>query len=204
MLAQSAINCKFWKDKFSSKFINFCKKSPVLLTMVIKIQNGEEGVLITHMNSNAKYFFPFDYDQNPKDFIADIKKLLVEKHYPRIIEEILEKHQLTTEELTKKVEEGNSIDKLSKFEMRVIGTRMYRIDKVLTHKQIAILVLESSTFKEDELGSNYRYKFNGGSLVIFLKNYRSGKFKSLEEASGFFLANSLLIDQLEKKELDSD
>jgi len=202
MLAQSAINCKFWKDKFSSKFINFCKKSPVLLSMVIKIQDGEEGVLITHMNSNSKYFFPFNFDQNPKDFIADIKRLLVEKHYPRIMEEILEKHQLTADELAQKVEEGIPVDNLAKHEMRVIGTRMYRIDKILAWKQIAILVLEKSSFKDDEIDANYRYKFNGGSLVIFLKNYRSGKYKSLEEASEYFLANSLLIDQLVKKEED--
>jgi hypothetical protein len=116
------------------------------------------------------------------------------------MEEILEKHELSAEELAKKVEEHKSVDNLSKYEMRTKGTRVYRIDKILAWKQIAILTLESSTFNEDELGSNYRYKFNGGSLVIFLKNYRSGKFKSLEEASEFFMQNSLLIDEIIKKE----
>jgi len=196
----ASINSKIWEEKFQSKFVNFCKKSPVLLSMIIKIQDGERGILLTHINSNSKYFFTFDYNLDPMDFIANIKKLLVEKHYPRIMEEVLEKYELSTDELARKVENGNSIDNLSKYEMRVVGTRMYRIDKILAWKQIAILSLESSTFDDDEIGSSYRYKFNGGSLVIFLKNYRSGKFKSLEEASEYFLANSLLIDQLIKKE----
>jgi len=198
MLATS-FSAKFWKDKFQSKFVNFCKKSPVLLSMIMKIQGGEEGVLITHVNSNSKYFFPFNYDQDPKDFIADIKKLLVEKHYPRIMEEILDKHQFSTDELALKVEKGESLDNLAKYEMRVVGTRMYRIDKILAWKNIAILTLEESSFDEDKLNSNYRYKYNGGSLVIFLKNYRSGKFKSLESASEHFLSNSLLIDEIVKK-----
>lgn len=200
MLESNALNCKIWKDNFSSKFVNFCKKSPVLLSMTIKIQNGEEGVLLTHVNTNSKYFFPFNYDKNPKDFIADIKQLLISKHYPRIIEEILVKHELTTEELALKIENGRSLDDLSKYEMKVEGTRIYRIDKILAWKQIAILTLEESTFKEDDIGQSFRYKFNGGSLVIFLKNYRSGKFKSLEEASEYFLSNSLLIDTLKKAE----
>jgi len=199
-MLDNKFSAKWWKDKFSSKFTNFCKKSPVLLSMIIKIQNGEEGVLITHVNSNSKYFFPFKYEQDPKDFIADIKSLLVEKHYPRIIEEILEKHELTSSELALKVEKGHDINNLSKYEMRVIGTRMYRIDKILAWKQIAILLLEESSFLNDEIGESFRYKFNGGSLVIFLKNYRSGKFKTLEEASEYFFINSLIIDQIIKKE----
>jgi len=194
------MSAKIWKDQFSSKFMNFGKKSPVLLSIIIKIQDGEEGVLVTHVNSNNKYFFAFDYDKNVKDFIADIKKLLVEKHYPRIIEEILKKHELTSDELALKIEKGADIDKLSKYEMRVIGKRCYRIDKILSWKQIAILSLEESTFENDEIGSSYRYKFSGGSLVIFLKNYRSGKFKSIEEASEYFLSNSLLINKIEIKD----
>jgi len=164
--------------------------------MAIKIQDSEEGVLVTHVNSNSKYFFAFDYNMDLKDFIADIKRCLIERHYPRIVEEILTKHELTTEELAKKVEEGHSIDALSKFEMRIVGQRVYRIDKILAWKQIAILALETSTFTEDDIGANYRYKFNGGSLVLFLKNYRSGKFKTLEEASEVFFSNAMLIDEL--------
>jgi hypothetical protein len=186
-----------WKNEFQQKFISFCNKAPVSLSMVIRIQKGEEGVLVTHANSNIKYFFPFDYSTPVKDFIAKIKNLLVEKHYPRIIEEILDKHEFTQEELAKQLETKN-IDDLSKYEMRVIGTRLFRIDKVLLWRNIFIIVLESSSFSDDELGKTYRYKLNI-SPVIFLRNYRTGKFKSIEEASAFFFSNSVLIDSLEDK-----
>ena len=196
----AAMSCKYWKDTFSSKFLNFCKKSPVLLSVDIRVQDGEEGVLVTHVNSNSKYFFPFVYETPVKDFIAHIKNVLVERHYPRIVEEILEKHELTPEEIVIKIEKGAEIDNLSKYEMRSTGSRIYRIDKILAWKQIAILVLESSTFENDAIGTSYRYKFNGGSLVIFLKRYRSGKFKSIEEASNHFLSKSLLIDTIRTAE----
>jgi len=191
---------KWWEDVFQSKFVNFCKKSPILLSMSLRAYKDERGVLITHINSDSKYFFPFTYKKHPKDFIASIKKLLVSKHYPRIVEEILERHELTPDELAKKIEDGHSHNGLSKYEMRVVGKRMYRIDKILAWKQIAILALEDSTFENDEIGESFRYKFNGGSLVIFLKNYRSNKFKTVEEASAYFLQNSLLIDKIVAKE----
>jgi hypothetical protein len=168
--------------------------------MIIKIQQGEKGVLVTHVNSNSKYWFSFDYDCNPKDFIAQIKKVLVDKHYPRLVEEILEKHELSQDELVLKLEKGAEADHLNKYEMRVIGNRLFRIDKILAWKGIFILSLEQSSFKDDEIGTFFRYKFTGGSAVIFLKNYRSGKFKTLEEASEYFFSNSLLIDSITKNE----
>src|SRR5574344_1243292 len=82
MLLQS-MSTSMWENTFQSKFASFCKKSPVLLQMLIKIENGEKGVVVTHTNTGSKYFFQFDYDMNVKDFIAEIKKFLVERHYPR-------------------------------------------------------------------------------------------------------------------------
>jgi hypothetical protein len=193
------ITSKAFKDEFSQRFSSFAKKSPVVLSMVIKIQNGEEGALITHTNSNSKYFFPFPIGEgiSVKNFIAKIKLLLIENHYPRVIEEILEKHEFTTEELAKQLEEGHSLNGLNKYEMRVAGTRQFRIDKVLLWRNIFLLILETSSFEDDEIGKIYRYKINI-SPVTFLRNYRSGKFKSLEEASNYFFSNSVLIDQLKK------
>jgi hypothetical protein len=189
------ISEKTWENQFSQKFSNFGKKSPVLLSMNIKTQDGERGVLITHINSNQKYFFPFNYNINVKDFIAEIKQTLVSKHYPRLLEEIFEKYELTTEELALKVETGADLNNLNKYELRIVGTRQFRIDKILSWKNIVILTLEQSSFSDDKIGVNYRYKFNG-SIIIFLKNYRSGKFKSLEEASVYFFENSNIIDTL--------
>jgi hypothetical protein len=192
----SEVSAKAFKDEFQKKFASFAKKSPVVLSMVIKIEKGEEGALITHVNSSNKYFFPFPIGEgvSVKDYIAKIKKLLVEKHYPRVIEEILDKHEFTKEELAQQLE-STKIDDLSKYEMRVVGTRQFRIDKVLLWKNIFLLVLEESSFQDDEINKIFRYKLNI-SPVTFLRNYRSGKYKSLEEASAFFFSNSVLIDEL--------
>jgi hypothetical protein len=189
------ISEKTWENQFSQKFSNFGKKSPVLLSMNIKTQGGEKGVLVTHINSGSKYFWPFNYDINVKDFIAEVKQTLVNKHYPRLIEEIFERHELTMEELAIKVENGSNLNNLNKYELRIVGTRQFRIDKILSWKNIAILTLENSSFEDDAIGVSYRYKFNG-SIIIFLKNYRAGKFKSLEEASEYFFENSQIIDTI--------
>jgi hypothetical protein len=186
---------KQWKDEFSQKFVSYAKKAPVVISMIITIQQGSEGALITHSNSNTKYFFPFDFSVPVKEFISKIKKLLVEKHYPRVIEEILDKHEFSSEELAKQLENNKTLDNLSKYEMRIVGTRQFRIDKVLLWKSIFLLILEKSSFEDDKIDKVYRYKMNT-SPVTFLRNYRLGKFKSLEEASAYFFNNSILIDTL--------
>jgi hypothetical protein len=99
---------KIWKDMFQQKFTSFSKKSPVLLSYSIQLRDGDEGCLVTHINSNAKYWFIFDFNSNVKDFIADIKNTII-KHYPIIVEEILEQKELTPEELALKVEQGADI-----------------------------------------------------------------------------------------------
>lgn len=192
----SQVSSKAFKDEFSKRFSSFAKRSPVTFSMVIKIHQGEEGVLVTHVNSNKKYFFPFPIGEgiSVRDFIAQIKAKMVEVHYPRIIEEILEKHEFTNEELAKQLE-TTPLEELQKYEMRVVGTRQYRIDKVLLWKNIFILVLENSTFSDDEIGSMYRYKLNISPL-LYLRNYRNNKFQSLEEASSFFFSNAILLGRL--------
>jgi hypothetical protein len=195
----SEVSSKNWKDEFQKKFVSFAKKSPVVLSLIIKIEKGEEGALITHVNSNTKYFFPFDYSVKPCDFIHNIKMMLVQSHYPRVVEEILEKHEFTKEELAKQLEGKGDLDNLNKYEMRVVGTRQFRIDKVLLWRNIFLLVLENSSFEDDEIGKIFRYKLNV-SPVTFLRNYRSGKFKSLEEASAYFFGNAILIDSIKSNE----
>lgn len=197
-MLEQIITTKVWEETFQKKFSNFCKKSPVLLKMQVKIQDGNKGVLITHVNTETKYFFPFDYDANIKDFIAEIKRLLVAKHYPRIIEEILERHEKTNAELAVELESGKKVEELEKFCMRKTGERMYRIDKVLPWKETAFLELENSDIPGDVLGTQYHYKFDK-SLVLYLRDYRTGKFKSIEEASDEFFNNAFLVSILGEK-----
>ena len=68
MLTDDMITTDMWEKSFQKKFSNFCSKSPVLLKMSIRIQDGSKGVLLNHVNSDRTYFFPFNYDQNVKDF----------------------------------------------------------------------------------------------------------------------------------------
>lgn len=199
MLEQFKISIHDWEDTFQKKFTNFCKKSPVLIKMQIKLEQGVKGVLITNSSTDEKYFFQFDYDMNVKDFIADIKRLLVEKHYPRVTENVFDRHEKTNAELAQELESGKSIDSLDKYAVEQIGTRTFRIDKILPWKENVFLVLESSTVPGDIPGTVYRYQYSK-SIVLFLRNYRTGKLSSIDEASDEFFSNAFLISVIDKKD----
>jgi hypothetical protein len=194
----SAVNTRVWKEVFTKKFLNFARKCPILLSFIITIQGGEEGVLITHTNSDTKYFFRLDYDQPVKDFIAEIKKILVAKHYPRLVDEMFVNHELSVDEMAKSLEDGKSIEGLQKFELRKVGERQYRVDKILSWRDTFVLVLENSSYAEDddEIGKSFLYKMNTSS-VLFLRKYRQNGFGGLREASKFFFDNSILVRAIE-------
>jgi hypothetical protein len=170
-----------WIENFKKKFIGFSKKAPLLLTFEITKKDMDTGVYVRHVNSTATYFFKFDYEVEPKDFVARIKTLLVEKHYPRIIEDVYENVELTTKDLADRIAAGASPDKISKVEVKKIGQRVYRIDRTISYRNIVILVLEDSTLPEDEVGQMTRHQMTT-SVIIFLKRYRENKFKSVEDA----------------------
>lgn len=195
MLADDMITTDMWEKTFQKKFSNFCTKSPVLLKMSIRIQDGNKGVLLNHVNSDRTYFFPFDYDANVKDFIANIKRLLVENHYPRLVQSLYENHKKTNEELAQELENGEKVDSLTQYCVKKTGERMYRIDKVLPWKNIAIIVLEQSSVPGDNVGTVLKYSYQK-SLVLYLKNYRTGVFKNIDEASDDFFNNSLLVSEI--------
>ena len=202
MLVENYCSPKLWENTFQKKFSNFCKKSSIMLSMVIEIKDGRKGVTVTHVNTDSDYFFPFNYKENVKDFIAEIKNVLVEKHYPRIVEQVFEQHENTKEELVEELEKDpTKINQLSKYSLRLAGVRLFRIDKVLQHKDIAFLYLENSTFKDDKIGLYYKYLYDRRkSLVIYMRKYRKGEFESLEKAGEEFFKNSSLISILNKKD----
>jgi hypothetical protein len=195
------INEKFdkakWNKEFYKKFMSFMEKSPVL----VDLETSAYSVTITHKGTKQQYKFDFDYSKNIKEFINDIRQVLIAKHYPRIIEPITETYILTPEELAKKLEEGANPKTLSKFELREIGYRIWLISKIIMWKDITILELEKFVINGEEKAINkqvVRYKFNR-SLSIFLKRYRTGYFKSLETASKYFFENSIFINEIEPK-----
>ena len=205
MLVDEIITPEMWEKTFQKKMSSFCKKSPILIRMSTRIQDGSKGVLLTHVNSEKNYFFPFNYDMNVKDFIADAKRILVANHYPRLIQTIYENHKKTEKELAIELEEGKKVEDLSPWCVEKVGERIYRIDKVLPWKNIAIIVLEKSSVPNDEVGQVLKYQYQK-SLVLFLKNYRTRAYKSIDDASDEFFNNSLLVSEIggKKKTDDSD
>lgn len=196
MVAEN-INGDKWKQTTVKKLLSFCEKCPCVLSIKTAIHNGEDGVFVIHKNSGMQYFFPWEYDLEPKDFIHNIKSFLEKKHYPILIETINEDHKLTKEELAIMVEEGKSITELPQYEKRIKEKILWRIDKVILWKDIVILVKIDKD--GNTISNQFRYKYNK-SLVIFLKKYRSGDYATLEEAGNEFFNNSILVNEILPKD----
>ena len=196
MIAEN-FNGDKWKQTTMKKLISFCEKCPCVLAIRTASQNGQDGVFIIHKNTGLEYFFPRDFTKDPQVFIHDIKEHIKPRHYPLLIETEYEDHQLTPQELATMVECGKSIKELPKYERRIKSQKLWRIDKVILWKNI--VSMERVPMKKDEVvpTSQFRFKYNK-NLVIFLKKYRSGEFKDLQEAGdAFFNENSsILINEI--------
>ena len=186
---------KKWTEVLIKKLTNFARKSPIMMSFLVTIHDGREGVMVTHENSSTKYFFPIDIDVQVKDFISNIKKKLVANHYPRLIKEEFSSRKLTAEEIALKLEKGADINSVEQFELEKTNEEMYLIDKILSWKDVVILKLESSTKNPEDIGKSFQYKYNG-SIVLYLKKYRSGRH-SLEMISNEFWQNSILVRCIE-------
>jgi hypothetical protein len=160
------------------------------------MNEGVAGVFVTHVNSDTKYHFKWDYDLEPKTFVHNVKNIMFANHYPRLKEVVYVKKELSPREMAIALEKGK---KPVKVEFKKVGERRYVLDKVILWKNLVLLKLENSTIKSDELDVTYRYKYEG-SLVVYLRKYRTGKFKTIDDASKEFFENSLLIDKLGEKE----
>jgi hypothetical protein len=196
MIAEN-INGDKWKQTTVKKLLSFCEKCPCVLSIKTAVHQGDDGVFVIHKNTGMQYFFPWDFNVEPKDFIHNIKSFLEKKHYPILIETITEEHKLTKEELALMVEEGKSIQELPQYEKRIKEKKLWRIDKVILWKDIVILVQIDN--KGNTISNQYRYKYNK-NLVIFLKKYRSGEYADLEEAGNEFFNNSILVNEITPKE----
>lgn len=187
------INGDKWKQTTMKKLISFLEKCPALFSIKTGIHEGADGVFIIHKNTGTEYFFPWDFDKEPQDFIHNIKMWIKPKHYPVLTEQKFEDHRLSSEELAKKIEEGANFNQLPSHEKRLIESIDWRIDKVVLWKDIVIMEKIG-----DPSRKQYRFKYNG-SLVLFLKKYRSGEFKTVVEAGDEFFSNSILINEISPK-----
>jgi hypothetical protein len=113
---------------------------------------------------------------------------LVKNHYPRLVETTYSTQRKTPEEIVESFVNSNNSEMLKV----VKHERLWRIERVIVKLDNFILVDEDS-------GDQFLWKMNS-PCTFFLKKYRSGGFKSLEEAWNEFVSKSELIHKIEIKE----
>lgn len=178
------IDSNEYKEEFRKKFKNFGEKAPIIISFIV----DDLGVTIIHENSKLKYFYEWDFTIPVKSFIHKIKQDISFKHYPRITKKEVITRLYSSEEVADLLSKGANIDSLPEFitEEKIIT---YRIDKILALKDEFVLI-------DEDTNEQFVYKMNSSS-IYFLKNYRSGHFKDIEEAGDFFFKKSKLLTKLE-------
>ena len=179
------VDSEEYKESFINKFTNFADKAPI----VISFATDDLGVSVIHENSGKKYFYPWDFVVPIKSFIHDIKRDLSYNHYPRISRTLKIERPLTADEHAELIAKGANLDSLPTTVIEDVH-EVYRIDKILVMKDEFIIVNE-------ETNEQYCYKMNG-SAFSYLRSYRSGEFKSTEDAGDVFFKKCVLINKLNK------
>lgn len=169
--------------EFKTRFTNFAQKSPILLSFVV----SDAAVEIIHENSGMTHRFEWDFTIPVKSFIHEIKQVLSDNHYPRIAKVTKELISLTPDEQATLIANGTSVDEVPSYREE-IQKEIFKIDKVITLDDIIILQSERDY-------RMYRYKMNY-SCIFFLRKYRQGEYKSLEEAGDFFFSKATLLNEL--------
>ena len=200
----SSKNNKKWISEAINKLNAFLTRAPVLVSFIIGQNNNEDGIYIINEETKEKKWFSFNFDMNEKDWVHSIKLDLLDK-YPRIIENIYEDAALTAEEMAMEIEAGTQISQLPKTKKVLKAKNLYRIDKVLIHKNVFILahigVWDEKKNKFEEIAPvNQRWKYVNGSCVVFLKKLREGAYENLEKAGEEFFNHVVFVDELIKKE----
>lgn len=177
------VDSESYRSEFRAKFENFINKAPILASMIITPEN----VQVIHVNTQKKYTYEWDFSKHVKTFIHEIKQDLL-FHYPRLLQVVTEEKKLTPEEQAHLIESGEY--EPSNVPSTILEKKkiLWRIDKVIVVKDIFILVREDTQ-------QTFRYKMNK-SCVYFLKSYRNGHFKSLEEAAEYFFSKSELLNEI--------
>lgn len=170
-------------SEFKERFTNFAQKSPILLSFA----TSDTAVQVVHENSGNTYKFEWDFTIPVKSFIHEIKQVLSDNHYPRVERVLRQSIPLSAEEQAELIADGADVSRIPTTRDETIS-EIFRIDKVIALKDILILVSEKDN-------RAYQYKMNY-SCIYFLKNYRKGEYKTLQEAGDFFFSKSTLLKEL--------
>ena len=165
------LNSHQYRADFTKKFINYSEKAPVLLSFVMT----ENLVRIIHETSQKMYDFSWDYEKDIKTFIWEIKSKISENHYPRLVESVYTEEKKTPEELADEYTKSGVVGSTIKV---VKNDILWRVERVIVKQDNLILVNEDT-------GEQFLYKMNT-PCTFFLTKYRSGFFKSLNEAWNYF------------------
>lgn len=186
-----------WLKLARTKLDRFLTRVP--LWTKAKYSNKDFGVYIYF--DNKKLFYPYKCQMDVKSWIHHIKEDLV-KYYPRLVEDIVENHVLTPAEQALYIEKhGGDINSVPVSEVRIIKQNCWRVDKVLLHKEIFILVLEGtvsnptgeSVFVPSDEPISRRYKYDG-TAALFMKKLRSSICD--QDKSKDFFENTTPLDNL--------
>lgn len=199
-------NGKKWISQAIDKLHAYLNRAPILVSDITGTENCVDGVFIVHDGSKTKKFFPFDFNEDPKVWVHKIKEAFLDL-YPRVVENIYEKKALTPIEMALFIEKGGDPMNVPTIKNEITSQKLWRIDKVQVYKDIFILQLEGTKTPKDtewakvdqETPIQSRYKFQGGSSVIYLTKYRNNEFANIEEAGKEFFENSIFIDELIQK-----
>lgn len=175
-----------FKKLFEKKFQNFCKKAPILVSYAIT----DSFVTIYGYNdvkeSKKLFGYPFDFTKSVKENIKDIKDILVQKHYPVMVQVDTNALPLSAKERTELVEKGMTVEDALAATNVVSSHREWRIEKVI--------VLRDELFVRNMYQNRlFRYKMKV-PVTIFLKKVRTNF--TPEESWEYFTNKSVRLNEV--------
>lgn len=134
LLENANFDVNAFQKEFKDKFLNFCKKAPLML----EFQFLPYSVIITDVLTKKKNTFEFDYSKQVKQNIRDIYDWLVDNKYPIMTRIITKERNLTTEEI-EECSDNEDIDSvLTKKKMETIEAN-YQVDKIINTNSTIII-----------------------------------------------------------------
>lgn len=135
VIEKNEVNPKVFFEEFKKRFTNFCNRIPLFIHPYFTIN---KVIIYSYKNLNNpekfKLFeYEFDYGKDVKENIYEIRKLLSENYYPKMIQIQEVEKDYEKEELNKMISEGKaSLDNVTP-SGKLLETEIieWRIEKVV-------------------------------------------------------------------------
>lgn len=182
-MIDNQINEKEFKSEFLKRFRNFCEKTPIFISFIA--EDGGVRIFKTYSACEMEQImeYKFDYTLSVKQNIHEIKKTLVQEHYPIIQHTTYKEVRPSAERLNKLVERGEiSISEAPTYTETIGLSTPYLIDKVIMNRdELHLLNIE------EEKREVYKMK---KPVSIFLRKLTNGE---LERAGNYFFENATRV-----------